>query len=398
MRNGILLVMLGFVLLPTAGIVARHRWQNQQPIVPISEQQTETETNTSPVSTPSNTNGNAPTPTTPAVTTPASTPTPAPTPVTNLPPVSGGNTVKPAAASGTFTKTIVSGGLTRTYHIHIPTGYDPKKLYPLVFLFHGGNSSGSMIGATTPSNSSGLRMLTDVGFVQKADAEKFIVVAPEGVDGNWNDGRGVTEPELQGIDDVAFVKTLVTTFQTAYAIDSKRIYATGISNGSMMSQRLACEQSSIFASIGAVSGAMPKPISANCTASVSVVGIQGTNDPFSPIPDSDGTPAMTAKLRVGDQTMSVADMQSFWAKEIGCSATPSAVKMPVVVQDGTNVTQYTYPSCNSGRAVVYYIVEGMGHSWPPNSIASLVAITGPSSKNINATDVVWNFFKSHPKS
>jgi polyhydroxybutyrate depolymerase len=99
--------------------------------------------------------------------------------------------------------------------IHTPANYDLKKSYPLVLLFHGGYGSGA-------------RVLSYTRFASKADNAGFIVVAPDGVDNHWNDGRGTTNAT---VDDVGFVRQLIKALEARLAIDTRRIYATGISNG-----------------------------------------------------------------------------------------------------------------------------------------------------------------------
>ena len=297
-----------------------------------------------------------------------------------------------SSVSGTYTKTIQSGGITLSYQIHIPIGYDPSQTVPLVFVIHGGGGNGKQI-------------LMGTKFDLKADAEKFIVVAPDGVDNNWNDGRGSTArgettASVTKNDDVAFIKELLTEIKQSYNIDTKRIYTAGVSNGAMMSQRMICDAPGIFAAVGAMSGPMRTQTVETCKGTASVVGIQGTDDPFFPIEDGNGIPTFPLVLRRNaEQTViTVAEIASIWVQKNTCTATPVITAVPTVVQDGTSVTKYTYTGCSNSTAVEYYIVKGMGHGWPPNTNAKTENLAGPTSGNINATDVVWSFFKLHPKS
>lgn len=298
--------------------------------------------------------------------------------------------------TGLTSHTLTTGGRTRTYTVYVPSVYDAEYSYPLVLLFHGGNGTGMALGALGDTQDSIDRMLEGTGFMQKADAEKFIVVAPAGVDGNWNDGRGTSEPELQGVDDVAFIHELLDVLESNYSLDTKRIYATGISNGGMFSYRLACEMGNRIAAVGGVSSAIAIPVAEQCTTATPIVGIQGTDDPLLPF---DGTPTKKFARAMGtdgsSHILSAADTMALWAKNNSCATTPTTAALPVLENDGTTVTKYSYSNCTTPRAVEYYVVTGMGHGWPPNTRAALEMITGPTSHNINATDVVWEFFSAH---
>src|SRR5262249_8322287 len=137
---------------------------------------------------------------------------------------------------GNHDGTIQFGGLQRTYHLHVPPSYTGQKATPLVFVFHGGGGNGEDAGSLT-------------GFSQCSDQKGFLVVYPDGVDQHWNDGRGTTPPEQQGVDDVGFVSALLEQLAQTLYVDPKRVYATGMSNGAIFTQRLGCELSEKIAAI-----------------------------------------------------------------------------------------------------------------------------------------------------
>ncbi len=293
--------------------------------------------------------------------------------------VPSGSAYTPGTYSGTLA---TEDGRTRTYIIHIPTDFSPSKTYPLVMLFHGG-------GGTAP------KILEQTHFDDKADAEGFILVAPESTPGtNWNDGRGTTDAEQAGVDDVAFVRQLIADLELKLPIDKMRIYSTGPSNGGMMSERLGCEASDIFAAIGPDVGPIPAPIYSTCKPGpIAVVGIQGGADPFVPV--GGGTLKSSGSMGAGGTVTSAAQTMTLWASANHCSATPTITHLTPSVDDGTSVDTYTYTGCTSGKDVVYYIVQGMGHGWPPEN--GRLKAAGSPSGNINATDVMWDFFATHTK-
>jgi polyhydroxybutyrate depolymerase len=272
---------------------------------------------------------------------------------------------------------IQHGGLTRTYTLHVPSSLNGSSLAPLVLVLHGGGGAGPSTERMT-------------GFSDLADRRGFIAVYPNGVDRRWNDARG--EVARQDVDDVGFLTALVEHVRRTLPIDPRRIYAAGISNGAMMSYRLACERSETFAAIGPVAGAMPEPLGPRCSPSrpVALVAINGTEDP---LVRWGGGPVARNRGR----TMSVPESVALWTRLNGCPSPATVTQEPDRdPADGTRVRRETREPCREGASVVLYAVEGGGHSWP-GSTRSRLPLTGRLSRDINATDVIWGFFESHPK-
>ena len=124
-------------------------------------------------------------------------------------------------------------------------------------------------------------------FNDLAQREDFVVMYPESVGGNWNDGRQTESIRAQreNIDDVNFIRAAVEATIKNYPIDRRRIFATGISNGAMMSHRLAAEASDVLAGAATVAGELTPPIAANFHPQypVSIFIIHGDRDPIVPI-------------------------------------------------------------------------------------------------------------------
>jgi polyhydroxybutyrate depolymerase len=131
-------------------------------------------------------------------------------------------------------------GRMRRYVVYVPSSLDPMVRSPLVLDFHGNTSS-----AAQEQNGS--------GWQQKADKEKFIAVFPDGVGSAWNVGNCCGQALNEMVDDVGFAKAIVAEVSAQACIDSKRVFATGISNGAGLSHRLACEAADVFAAIAAAS-------------------------------------------------------------------------------------------------------------------------------------------------
>ena len=269
-----------------------------------------------------------------------------------------------SAASSNQQGTIAVNGLTRSYLVHLPPGYNDHSPLPLVFVLHGATESPE-----------GVEHLS--GITAKADTENFIAVYPRGTGRlpTWNAGNCCGYAQQNQIDDVAFLCALMAKLEQDYSIDSHRIFAAGISNGAMMSYRLACELSDKIAAIAPIEGAQNFPC--HPANPVSLIVFHGTADHLVPF-NGGSTPFQIGPRR---SDASVADAVAFWVKQNGCAATPTHEEAPAL-----HTTKYA--DCTSGRAVELYSIQGGHHIWPG------VPLSGNS---VPATNLIWSFFAEHPK-
>lgn len=276
------------------------------------------------------------------------------------------------------TYTVNVRGRERTFIVHTPGSSSSARPMPVVLAFHGGRGSGQ-------------RMVNFTGFNKLSDTYGFIVVYPNGYQSSWNDGRGSTEAERAGIDDIAFVKAMIDDLGRRFTIDQKRIYATGVSNGGMFSNRLGCELSDQLAGIAVVIGPMPAPIAPRCEPQrpISVLGVFGTEDP--------AIPWRGGEVQVGARgpILGVEATIDLWVKKNACQSPAKIEALPTRVADGTTVKRTTYGVCKEGRDVVLYTIEGGGHAWPPAGPA-VREVAGRSSRNLDASQVIWDFFAGQP--
>jgi polyhydroxybutyrate depolymerase len=281
--------------------------------------------------------------------------------------------------------------LKRTFHIYIPSVYDKSVQSPLVIALHGRGGKGkSMIHVT-------LR-----GFDKLADKDGFIVVYPDGIERNWNDGRKDEEANdrahKENIDDVGFISALIDSIIKDYNIDQKRVYVTGISNGAIMSYRLACELSDKIAAIAPVDGNIPDMLLNECSPAmpVSVLAINNVNDPLVPY-EGGNIYSSIRKLNLG-KVLSVNESINFWVNRNKCSALPVVNEEPDLdPKDGTRVTRKEYINSTDGTEVILYSVDGGGHTWPGGLQYLPSCIVGKTSRDINASEVIWSFFKKHSR-
>ena len=274
-------------------------------------------------------------------------------------------------------------GLERTYILHVPPNYDKETPVPLVLALHGGGGSAEKMANLT-------------GFNDVSDKEGFIVVYPEGIENHWNDGRVLQNyrAHKDNIDDVTFMSVLIDHIKQEYTIDESRIYATGISNGAMMSCRLACELSDKIAAIAMVAGAMPEDLCVHCNPlnPVSVLVINGTEDP---LVLWEGGEIKFGRQTLG-RTLSVRDTVQFWVTHNNCEQ-PVITWLPDSTDDGTTVRREVYGNGLEGTEVTLYAIEGGGHTWPGGPQYASERIISRTCYDINGTEVIWQFFTGHTK-
>jgi polyhydroxybutyrate depolymerase len=263
------------------------------------------------------------------------------------------------------------GAATRSYLLHVPRTL-PHRPVPLVLVFHGGGGHASNMPRFTK-------------FDADADANGFIVAYPESFNKSWSDTRG-----LSPADDIGFIRALIAHLLKTQDIDSKRVYATGISNGGFFSQRLACDLTDEFAAVASVAATMPETLFPLCKPSrpISVMFMHGTKDPIVHI---DGGTI----LRDRGNNVSLAEASAFWRNWDQTSSQPETEDIPDHAHDGTTVRRDTYSHGKQGTEVVIYTIEGGGHTWPGGSQYLPKFIVGKASHNLDATEAIWQFFKRH---
>jgi polyhydroxybutyrate depolymerase len=278
-------------------------------------------------------------------------PTLAPT-LTSLPPTPEPTATPPVGLTNIFETP--SGGVNRTLWLYQPSTYHKGTRVPLVLDLHG-------LTADAP----GEQALS--GLTPKAEAEGFIVVYPNGIDHAWRVGPASA--------DVQFMRDLIAQLQVVYSIDPKRIYVTGMSNGGGMANRVGCDLADIVAAIGPVAGAYDFWDQCQPSRPIPVIAFHGLTDKT----------VLYQGGAQGTQEPPIHTWAEAWAKRNGCSPTPS------VTQPVTSVTTEIWGNCSQNADVVLYTLDHHGHSWPGSTL--LPAIT---SQAINATNLIWDFFKAHP--
>jgi polyhydroxybutyrate depolymerase len=267
---------------------------------------------------------------------------------------------------------ISHGGYNRTYLLHLPDGYTGNDSLPLIVAMHGGTGS-----AYNLQNQSQLSV--------KANEENFIVVYPEGVKGgflnvrSWNAGWCCGFASTSGVDDVGFIDALLDTLIEKYAIDTTRIYATGMSNGGFMTYRLACELSDRFAAVAPVAASMSVR---DCTPSRAVPVIHFHSFQDTSVPYMGGIGDGIS----GHYNPPVDSVLNAWAAHNDCSVANDTLI------DNNQYTLVKWTSCDNSSAIHYYITHDGGHSWPGGE---QTPVGDPVSAYIDADDLMWAFFDQY---
>ncbi len=287
--------------------------------------------------------------------------------------------------SGAGKHEILCDGLKRSYYVHVPPTYSKTKKVPLVFVFHGGGGNAARIGKFT-------------GFDSLSDRKGFIVVYPDGFEHHFNDGRTGTgyATHERNINDVGFVGRLIDVLSQQYDIDRCRIYAAGISNGGIFSQRLGVELSGRIAAIASVVGSLAEEVYESATPSspVSVLVIAGVDDPL--VPWQGGDVHIGKQKKMG-RIAAIEDTVKFWVRHDGCRSEPEisylADSDPA---DGVKVRRQCYGHGKDDSEVVLLAQEGGGHTWPGGFQYLPPRMIGKTCRDFRAEDVIWDFFAKHP--
>jgi polyhydroxybutyrate depolymerase len=252
---------------------------------------------------------------------------------------------------------IISSGERRHFILHVPPSYNGEPT-ALIFNFHGYGS-----------NSAEEERLS--GMSDKADKAGFIVVYPDGNQATW-----FTGPIAQGEADRQFVRDLIAHISSLYKIDAKRIYATGMSNGGGMTNRIACNLADLFAAIAPNSGAYNYWQDCAPSHPIPVLAFHGLNDEVVPYEGGKSQEIVPA----------IETWAAAWAERNGCD--PAAV----ITTPVETVTVHSWVDCDENAEVILYSLDHHGHSWP----GSLIMPARITSQAINATDIMWDFFQTHP--
>ncbi len=262
------------------------------------------------------------------------------------------------APTGTTMHKIMSSGKERTYLLHVPTHYDPRKPTQALVDLHGFTDTAA-------------GHLKESGMEAHSDERGFLLLAPQGTGGNlasWNAGSCCGPASGNKVEDVVFISDMLAELRGTFCVDDGRVYASGMSNGAFFANRLGCDLADQFAGIAPVSGGL---LLSECKEArpVSVMYFHGTGDTIVPYNGNKflGFPsAMTTFLG--------------WAMRDSCTGMPKET-----FKNGKASCQ-TYGPCKEDTEVTLCTIEGGSHSWPGSAGASM---------DIDASTQLLDFFAKH---
>lgn len=248
-------------------------------------------------------------------------PPPEPEPPPPPPPSCG---IVPTAKGFVGKKTLVVAGVSRTYELFLPPGYDGTTRYPVVLVFHGDGGTGAGVRKSFP--------------IEGTSSGSAVIAYPDGLGKTWQ--IDALAPMTR---DVAFVDALVRDLQSSYCGDG-RSFLTGISRGAYFVNQVACHTSVSLRGIASHAGGGPFGVLAReydangnlvCSSPpVAALQVHGT---------SDGV----VSLREGQSS------RDHWRRVNACTSTTTAATLPSPC--------VTYTGC--ARPEVWCAVSGLGHAF-----------------------------------
>jgi polyhydroxybutyrate depolymerase len=310
----------------------------------------------------------------------------------------------PAVRAQDREEVVKVNGSARTIQVHLPPEYSKRKRYPVVLVLHGIGSDGSLIARISHFN-------------KTADQFGFIVVYPNSRDGRWtaapdagvrtigpigrrrsilDDMTRTPRPDDVGgepLNEIPFFNDLLDQIETEYSVDLYRIYATGYSDGGFMDFRLGCQMSDRIAAIATVGAILPASLAESCSnwswRAVPLLMMNGTDDPMVPY---------RGRLSgsVGFNLLPAHETLKEWAKINSCGQKSERITIAPKTAGGLETRVDTYSDCKDGATAILYSIEKGGHTWPGGEQYIPVRFIGKTNSDLDASEIIWNFFAAHP--
>ena len=308
--------------------------------------------------------------------------------------LAGCATARPVPSTGAIPGTwrveagLLKNGAKRSYLLHVPTGYQAGRDYPLVVVLHGAFSTAREMEDWT-------------GWSALADREGFVVAYPEGGWGilgflqHWNAGHCCGKAADEGEDDVGFVALVVEDTARRVRVDAARVYVTGFSNGGMLVYRVIAERTGLFAAAaplaathgGRATTAAPLWVTPEPQGPLPVLVMHGLAD--GNVPFAGGA---SPKKGGGREYLPAVDAVRFWVRADGLAPDPVVEQL-----QGGAVTRSSWSRPGAaGPEVVLYTIAGWDHRWPGGVVTASLPKSDPLS-GFDATAIIWDFFSRHTR-
>jgi polyhydroxybutyrate depolymerase len=277
----------------------------------------------------------------------------------------------PIRGPGDYRFSFVHDGITREYLVHVPKSYRGQPT-PMLLALHGGGGDADFQADDSKYH-----------LISKSEQAGFIAIFPNGysrlggVLATWNAGTCCGAAQKNNVDDVGFIREVIDRVERQANIDTRRVFGTGMSNGAMMSWRLACEAPEVRA----------------------IAPVEGTDNttgckPGRPVPviqfhaaDDDHVP-FNGGVGVGPSHVNFVSVPATQSKWVQIDrANPQAKRVLTVAGAHCDL----HAARPGGAPVELRVTDTGGHSWPGGGTQQE---RKHPSMAISANDLMWSFFSS----
>ncbi|MFI5259605.1 MAG: alpha/beta hydrolase family esterase [Candidatus Limnocylindrales bacterium] len=276
---------------------------------------------------------------------------------------------------------MVHDGLDRPYMLQVPPGAAASgAALPLVLELHGRGIDPGRFDQMT-------------GFGKLADEAGFVLAMPAALDEIWNDGRGAGPPEVLRPDDVGYLSAVLDDVAGRVPIDERRVYVVGMSNGAAMTGRLVCERADRFAGAGQVAGTIGAEIAARFHPArpVPILNIAGSADRVAPYEGGVRRGLLSRAMirHAAGPSLGVDEWAQLWVDANGAQDGPATTTLP------PDTAIRTWHGPTPSPDVVFYRIEGAGHTWPGSRFTLPAFLFGRTTRTFDGATVIWEFFAAH---
>jgi polyhydroxybutyrate depolymerase len=289
---------------------------------------------------------------------------------------------------------VTYGGRTYRVLTHVPANLGSTRA--LVINMHGATQSGPMM-----RDSSGMNASSDKhGYAVAYPTGGYFNLGFDLPAGNfWNvDGLPLFKlpPPPTAREDTKFVVAIAHQLTARLCLDRRRTYATGASNGGIMSSYLGCHYAGVFAAVAPVMGVRAGKATgsdyqtidtADCRPSrpIAILALHGMKDPVLPYAGQPGGgvwgPAWGHPVEAA---------VARWVRLDRCTSGP------VTTAVSPTISRRAWSGCQGGVSVQAMISTRAGHSWwghPTPVPFNLVA--GPDDLSADANELIWSFLSRY---
>ncbi len=255
------------------------------------------------------------------------------------------------------------GGIERSYYLPNPPA-DKTSVRGILFVFHGAGGTGEQMARYT-------------GLTEASAGSGLLVVYPDGIQGHWNDGRGLTET-----NDIGFVRGMIVKIAGEYGLKEPKVFLTGFSNGGFFSTFLACKLPEVHG-LGVVSATMPKAVAWKCKPNrpLTVLYFFGDKDTMMPMKGAEDN----------SEILPLDSVVALWVKA------NKAKGHWQTAEKSSSGCKVDYEKWGDGSSQVEsYLLQGGGHTWP-GSQPLMPKFLGPTCPNVDASAILVKSFAARLK-